>query len=144
MTDAVRVAPHHSMLSWLHIIVVLGLAVLVHIYPCITQKIGKKKWRELQMKVTHKHKETWMKYFNDYRCLLDQNSVNVSFTFTLFWSRKEFAIAKIFHLSFRVIVFVCDFHPQISSFFGKSFPFLILFFVLSVLRYLPFHMIFLQ
>ena len=48
-------------------------------------------------------------------------------------------IIKIFQLSFRV--FVCAFCPGISSFFGKSFPFLFRFFVLSLLWYLPFHMV---
>ena len=36
-------------------------------------------------------------------------------TFSLFWSRKEFVIVKIFPLNFHV--FVCAFHPEISSFF---------------------------
>ena len=38
-------------------------------------------------------------------------------------------------------VFVCDFYPEISFFFGKSFPFLFLFIELSVLRYFAFHVV---
>ena len=30
---------------------------------------GTEKWRDLWMKVTHKHMETWMIYFGDHRCL---------------------------------------------------------------------------
>ena len=50
------------------------------------------------------------------------------------WSRKASVIVKIFHSSFWVF----DLHPVISSLFGKSFPFLSLFFVLSILWYFPF------
>jgi hypothetical protein len=39
-------------------------------------------------------------------------------------------IAEIHHSSFCVFVFVCDFHLESSSFFGKSFPFLFYFFFL--------------
>ena len=42
-----------------------------------------------------------------------------SHTFTLFWSRKICVIVKILQLNFHV--FVCAFHPEISSFSGK-FP----------------------
>jgi hypothetical protein len=38
-----------------------------------------------------------------------------SHTFTLFWMRKTFVIVETFYLSF--CVFVCAFHPEISSFF---------------------------
>ena len=48
-----------------------------------------------------------------------------SHTFTLFWSRKRSVIVKIFQLR----VYVYAFHPEISSFFGRSFPFPFLFFV---------------
>ena len=41
------------------------------------------------------------------------------------FSRK----AKIFHSSIHV--FACDFHPEISLFFGKSFPFLFLLFLVK-------------
>ena len=37
-------------------------------------------------------------------------------TFTFFWSRKTSVIVKTFQLGFRV--FVCAFHPEISSFFS--------------------------
>ena len=36
---------------------------------------------------------------------------------------------------------MCAFHPEISSLFSKSFPFLFLFFVLSILWYFPFHVV---
>ena len=62
-----------------------------------------------------------------------------SHTFTLFWSRKTSVIVEIFQLS--ICVFVCAFRPVISSFFGKRFSCLFLFFVVSILRYFPFHMV---
>ena len=41
-------------------------------------------------------------------------------------------LAEIYYSSFRV--FVCDFHPEISSFFDKSFPFFPPFFVKTLIR----------
>ena len=52
-----------------------------------------------------------------------------SHTFTLFWLRKSSVTIKIFWISFRV--FVCVFSPEISSIFGKSFPFPFPYFVLN-------------
>ena len=57
-----------------------------------------------------------------------------SHTFTLFWSRKTSVIVEVFQLSF--CVFVCAFPLEISSFFGKSFLFVFLFFVLSRLMFI--------
>ena len=48
-------------------------------------------------------------------------------TFTLFWFRKTSVIIKIHQISFHVVV--CDFPPEISSFFIKSFPFFFHFFI---------------
>ena len=63
--------------------------------------------------------------------------VHMHFTFTLFWLRKISVIVKIYQISFHVFVYA--FPPEISSFFGKSFPFLFLLFVLTVIWYFPFH-----
>ena len=70
---------------------------------------------------------------------LDQKRVHVcSHTFTLFWSRKTSVIVKRFQLNFCVCVCVL-FTRRSLYFFSKSYLFLFLFFVLSVLRYFPFH-----
>ena len=63
-----------------------------------------------------------------------------SHTFTLLWSRKASLIAEIY-LYFSVCVCLCVFHLETTSFFGKSFLFLFLFIVFSVLRYCSFHAI---
>ena len=52
-------------------------------------------------------------------------SLSCSDTFTLFRSRKTSVIVETFQVSFSVLM--CAFHPEISSFFAKSFRFLFLF-----------------
>ena len=114
-----------------------------------------KKLRDLWRKGTHKHMETYLIYFDNHRCLSLSEKSKCMWThgkdgttwarcaiftmclqiFTLFWLRKTSVVVEIYQISFRV--FVCAFHPEISLFFGKNFPF----FVLSILRYFPFHMI---
>ena len=54
--------------------------------------------------------------------------------------RKTSEIIEIYQISFHF--YVCAFPPEISSFFGKSFPFLFTFFVLSILWYFPFHVVY--
>ena len=51
-----------------------------------------------------------------------------SHTFTLFWSIKASVVTKIFQSSFHV----CDFRPEISSFFSKSVPILFYFSCMGV------------
>ena len=51
--------------------------------------------------------------------------------FTLFWLRKTSEIIEMFQISCRV--FVCAFPPEISSLFGKSFPFPFPYFFYSLL-----------
>ena len=86
----------------------------------------------------------FFKYFNNYKCLSrseeskcmwkhGKDGVGTIFTicshtFTFFWPRKT-SVIEIYQISFSV--FVCAFPPEISSFFLKSFPFLLPFFVLS-------------
>ena len=130
---------------------------------CITSleihKEGKaitKTWRNLRRKGTHKHTETYLIYFDDHRYLFQSEDSKFMWThskdsvtshhlyhvFTYTYSlltEKESVIVKIYQISF--CVFVCAFPPEISSFFGKNFPFLFPFFVLSVLQYFPFHMV---
>ena len=86
----------------------------------------RKKWRILQMKDTHKHAEASLKRFGNHTCLSrseeskcmwihGKDGVTVSSpTLTLFWSRKTCVIVETFPWSFRV--FMCAFHPVISSF----------------------------
>ena len=111
------------------------------------------KWRDLQMKIIHKHKHTEKKgktLTKKMKRSPDGSHTQTHENFDIFWqsqrpfsirsklwSRKVSVIAEVCHSSFHV--FVCNFHPNISSFFSESFPFLFLFIVLSVLRYLPFH-----
>ena len=51
------------------------------------------------------------------------------------WLRMTSMIIETFQLSYHVFVYALE----ISSLFGKSFLFLFLFFVLSILWYFPFH-----
>ena len=103
-------------------------------------------WRDLQMKGTHKHTEAELICFDNHRCISQSEESKCMWTHgkdgtkDLFWSWKTSVIVEISQLSFHV--FVCVFPPEISSFFGKSFPFLFPFFVLSVLRCFPFHVLY--
>ena len=99
----------------------------------ITQKIGEKKgetltrkWRHFRTKGTHKHIAATLSLLHVH-------------AHTLFLSGKTSVIVEISQWSFQV--FVCAFHPEISSLSSKSFPFLFLFFMLSILQYFSFHLV---
>ena len=53
-----------------------------------------------------------------------------SHSFTVFWLRKTSVIVEMFQLSFCMFTCVCAFCLEISSFFGRNFLFLFLFFEL--------------
>ena len=59
------------------------------------------------------------------------------YTFTFFWLKKSSVIVEKYQITFHV--FVCAFPPEISSFFGESFPFLFPFFVIIMLLYYFIH-----
>ena len=89
-----------------------------------------------------------MKCFDDQRCLSRSEESKCesgalftmcSCTFIVFWFRKTSTFVEMFQLSF--CVFMCAFHLEISSFFGKSFLFLFLLFVLTVLWNFPLHVV---
>ena len=77
------------------------------------------RWRHMKVSITWRHL-----------------SVH-SHRFILYWLGKASVIVKMCQLSFRV--FTCAFHPEFSSFFGKSFLFLPLFFCHPYLGTFPFH-----
>ena len=99
------------------------LFIYLYIYKHkIREREGKtltKIWRNLWRKGTHKHTETYSKYFNGHRCLSQSEESECmwtlgkygvtfamcSHTFTLFWLRKTSVTIKIFWLSF--CVFTC-------------------------------------
>ena len=96
-----------------------------------------RKWRDLRMEVTHKHTETEWYILAITDAFLDLKRVNVcghtvittcSHTFTLLIEKEICDHRNI--SSFHVCVFF--FHPEIASFFGKSFPFFPQFIVLLV------------
>ena len=71
-----------------------------------------------------------LRYFDDHRCL-SQSEENVYYLLI----KKDICDNQ------NICVLVCAFPPEISSFFGKRFPFLFPFFVLSILWYFPFHVV---
>ena len=114
---------------WRHILVlnICEWQNTSHIHKFRKRKriLSQKKWRDLHMKGRHKHMEASLKRFDNHRC--GTVSTECSHIFTFFWSRKTSVIVEISQLSFSM--FVCAFPPEISSVFGKSFPFLFSFFV---------------
>ena len=45
------------------------------------EKFYQKKWRDLWLKSTHKHTETWLKRFNDHRCLSQSEESKFMWTY---------------------------------------------------------------
>ena len=117
----------HDVFVYVH----FHLFMHVHVYVCLIYCKGKrkllpKKWRDLWMKGTHKHKEALLKHFHDRRCLSRWEeseciwqvkiAPHLYCVFTYIYSlliEKNTVIVK---LSFHV--FICTFHPEISSFFS--------------------------
>ena len=92
--------------------------------------------------------ETWMIYFGDHRCLSRSEESTVCKHAAMTAPRVHIHLLspdREGHLwlpkyIFQVSVCLClTFIQRSLNFFGKSFPFLFLFIVLSVLQYFPFH-----
>ena len=102
---------------------------------------------------THKHTETYLRYFDDHRCLSRSEKSKCiyiyiyifvhlycgSHTFIFFWLRKTSVSIKMYQLSFCVCISV--FHLKTLHFFSKGFHFLFLFLCYPFLGIFSFHII---